>query len=128
MPANIEGATSTATWLPFTYTQTFVDVPDQWPSPGVGKIGYGDWSNDGAAKREAEARMEQTATTSTAKAQGTKMALVEVEVRELGNGRTEYIPRREVRVDRRNAAGTAAARISNVFGFLFVISVVAIIW
>ncbi|KAF1827058.1 uncharacterized protein K489DRAFT_405807 [Dissoconium aciculare CBS 342.82] len=30
-----------ATWLPNIYTQTFPPVPEQWPSPVAGEIGYG---------------------------------------------------------------------------------------
>ncbi|KAL1863556.1 hypothetical protein Plec18167_000650 [Paecilomyces lecythidis] len=29
------------TYVPVTYTQTFADVPDQWPAPSSGSIGMG---------------------------------------------------------------------------------------
>lgn len=42
------------TWYPDIYTQTFAKVPDQLPSPGVGKIGLGNLTKKNG-KRAAEA-------------------------------------------------------------------------
>lgn len=43
----------TTTYVEITYTQTFASVPDQWPSAGVGSIGYGTLTDGGAKKRTA---------------------------------------------------------------------------
>lgn len=40
------------TYVPEAYTQLFSPVPDQWPSPGVGTIGYGTLKQN---KRDVEA-------------------------------------------------------------------------
>ena len=32
---------SATTWVAVVYTQTFAEVPDQWPSAVAGTIGYG---------------------------------------------------------------------------------------
>lgn len=32
---------NTVTYIAVVYTQTFIAVPDQWPSAGLGEIGYG---------------------------------------------------------------------------------------
>ena len=45
---------NTVTYAPFIYTQTFADVPDQWPSPIAGTIGLGDLVKQGNGKREAQ--------------------------------------------------------------------------
>ncbi|KAF2767698.1 hypothetical protein EJ03DRAFT_337415 [Teratosphaeria nubilosa] len=54
----------TTTYVEVIYTQTFAAVPDQWPMPGQGVIGYGTLTEDstptttstGAAKRDLQAR------------------------------------------------------------------------
>lgn len=43
---------STVTYKEFIVTQTFAAVPDQWPEPGVGTIGYGTLTKTGKNKRE----------------------------------------------------------------------------
>lgn len=46
---------NTVTYKPFTVTQTFAKVPDQWPTPASGVIGYGTLTKrDEKEKREAE--------------------------------------------------------------------------
>ncbi|KAF2104920.1 hypothetical protein NA57DRAFT_71121 [Rhizodiscina lignyota] len=40
------------TWIPVTYTQTFAQVPQQLPSPGVGSIGYGDETSTKEKRQE----------------------------------------------------------------------------
>lgn len=45
---------STVTYKAFTVTQTFAAVPDQWPTPASGEIGYGTLSKTKNNKRDAE--------------------------------------------------------------------------
>lgn len=112
-------------WMPFTYTQTFADVPDQWASPGIGSIGYGD-SSSKAKRKEQEKRAleERLAELAEMKMEKTMekrgKVLVEVEVRELGNGKTEYIPRREVE-KRSDATTIKMGSVMSLFGVAVVV-------
>ncbi|KXT09670.1 hypothetical protein AC579_9977 [Pseudocercospora musae] len=45
---------TTATYIQVIVTQTFAEVPDQWPSAGVGSIGYGTLVKTKKNKRDAE--------------------------------------------------------------------------
>ncbi|EME85749.1 uncharacterized protein MYCFIDRAFT_82518 [Pseudocercospora fijiensis CIRAD86] len=45
---------TSVTYIQVIVTQTFAEVPDQWPSPGVGSIGYGTLVKTRKNKREAE--------------------------------------------------------------------------
>ncbi|KAF7186051.1 hypothetical protein HII31_12578, partial [Pseudocercospora fuligena] len=44
---------TSATYIQYIVTQTFAEVPDQWPSAGVGSIGYGTLSKTKKNKRDA---------------------------------------------------------------------------
>ncbi|GIZ46948.1 hypothetical protein CKM354_001005100 [Cercospora kikuchii] len=53
------------TYVPVVFTQTFASVPDQWPAPKSGAIGYGTLHKDDK-RAEAEATPAPTATAAAA--------------------------------------------------------------